>query len=143
MASGTSGTHGKQRPYGIKGTVTLNGSNYQGAKIFLRDMTEGTTPSPVDDYTQVYTNSSGKYLINLAQSTASYSNGDTVVVYCQTGEIISTSTITVNTAAGYSTVNFTITRKSGLTDGAKRSGLSSGKGGLNRELIKGCSDGLK
>lgn len=143
MASGTSGTHGKQRPFGIKGTVTLNGSSYQGARVFIRDVTEGTTPSPVDDYTQVYTNVDGKYLINLAQCTASYSDRDKVVVYCQIGEIISSSTITINTNIGYATVNFTITRLSGLSDGLKRTNLSSGKGGLNRELAKGCTDGLK
>jgi len=143
MASGISGTHGKQSPYTIRGTVTVNSSNYEGARIFIRDMTEGTTPSPVDEYTQVYTNSSGQYLINLAQSTAAYSNGDVIKVYCQVGNIIDVATITVDTRSGEHVVNFAITRRSGLTDGLKGSSLSSGKGGLNRELVNGCTDGLK
>ena len=93
--------------------------------------------------TQVYTNSSGQYLINLAQSTAAYSNGDVIKVYCQVGNIIDVATITVDTRSGEHVVNFAITRRSGLTDGLKGSSLSSGKGGLNRELVNGCTDGLK
>jgi len=143
MASGTSGTQGKQSPFVIQGTVTLNGSAYQGARVFIRDMTEGTTPSPVDDYTQVYTNANGKYQINLAMNTASWSDGDNVKVYCQVGDIIDVSNVTVDSKVGSATANFTIVRKSGLTDGLKRSPLANGKGGLNRELTGGCIDGMK
>ena len=136
-------TQGLQAPYGIKGTVTYNSSVYQGARIWIRDVSEGTVPSYEEDYTYVYTNVSGQYIINLAQSTQAYSNSDSVRVYCQIGDIIDYSDITVNKLTGFSTVNFSITRKSALVDGCKGSPLTSGKGGLHKEITKGCIDGLK
>jgi len=140
------GTSGKQAPYGIKGTVTVNGTAFHGARIWLRDTTEGTEASPVDDHTQVYTNASGKYTINLGDSTNAYANGDSVTVYCLAGRLLGTSVITVSKRAGYSTVNFSFTRGSGLTDGVRGSplvdGPLAGKGGLSRQLSKGCSDGI-
>lgn len=135
-------TQGKQQPYGIKGTVTLNSSNYEGAKIWIRDVTEGTVPAPVDDYTIVYTNTEGKYIINLANSTQAYSNSDSVRVYAEVGDIVDFSDITIDKRAGFNTANFSITKKSGQVDGVKGSPLSSGKGGLNKELTRGCNNGL-
>jgi len=137
-------THGKQAPFVIRGTVTVDGSVYQGAEVYVRDTSEGTMPAPVDDYTRVWTNSSGQYLINLAQSTQAYSNGDTVRVYCRIPKIdkVQYSDITIRTQEGSYTVNFTVTRYSGLVDGCKPSPLTSGKGTLNRQLVSGCKDGM-
>ena len=130
-----------QLPYGVEGTVLYNGSAYRGAKISVRDTTEGTRPAPVDDKTIVYTNASGRYTINLANSTSAFAVGDAIRVYCQVGNILSYSD-TTTTPAGFSTVNFTIVRKSGLVDGIKSTPLASGKGTLNRQLVKGCKDGM-
>jgi len=135
-------TYSKQQPYGIKGTVIVNGSGYEGAEIWVRDTTEGTVPAPVDDYTHIFTNADGKYNINLAQSVQAISDGDSVTVYCKVGDIIDKTTITVNTKLGYAVANFTITRRSGATDGIRGSPLSSGKGSLYPGTDSGCIDGL-
>ena len=140
-------THSKQTPFTIKGTVTLNGSAYMGARIWVRDTTEGTEYTPVDDKNLIYTNATGKYNINLANCTNAYAINDNINIYCQIGEIISTSSITV-TARGSATVNFTIVRRSGLADDLRGSPLQTefgqaGKGALQRQLTKGCTDGLQ
>lgn len=136
-------THGKQASYGIKGTVTLDGSAYEGAQIWIRDYTEGTVPEPIDDHTHMYTNSVGRYLINLAECTQAYANADSVRIYCKVGNIISKSTVTISKTQGYTTANFTITRRSGMVDGIKSTPLTSGKGGLYPTgTEKGCIDGL-
>ena len=134
-------THGKQAPYGIRGTVTVDSSTYQGAMIWVRDMDEGTVPDPIDDKTVVYTDAVGRYLINVSQSTQAASLGDTVYVFCKVGDIISKSEITTS-SSGYHTVNFTITRLHGGVDGLKGTSLTSGKGGLYKGLRRDMNDGL-
>lgn len=142
------GTHGRQQPYGIQGTVTINGTATQGAMVWVFDFTEGTKPAPVDDKTSMYTNASGKYSINLAGSTEAYSDGDTVRVYCRILGIDKTqfSDVTVNKQAGFATVNFTVVKRSGTTAGCTSSpiltGLKAGKGQLYKETDVGCMDGL-
>jgi len=135
-------THGKQMPYGIRGTVTVDGSLYEGAKLWVRDTTEGTMPAPVDDYTLVWSNTSGQYLINLAQNTQAYADADTVRVYCDIGRALIYSDIVVNKPKGWTAVNFSHTTKSGMVDGVKASPLASGRGTLNRQLVRGCKDGM-
>ena len=136
-------TQAKQAPYAIRGSVTVNGSAYQGAEVWIRDTTEGTMPAPVDDYTRVWTNSSGQYLINLAQSTQAYGTTDAVRVYCKIGDNVTYSDISsIHIQSGASVVNFTYVVKSGKVDGCKSSPLASGRGTLNRQLVKGCKDGM-
>ena len=132
---------GAQVPYAIYGTVTVNGSLYQGAKVWLRDITDTGIPAPVDDITVFFTNASGEYLIDLANCTLAYANADTVYVYCQVGdEPPKRATVTVSTTTGYSSQNFTFTLN--LVDGLKASILATGKGTLYPGTIRFLNDGL-
>ena len=137
-------THGKQAPYIVRGTVTLNGTAYQGAEVWVRDTTEGTMPAPVDDFTRVWTNSSGQYLINLAQSTQAYAQSDKIRIYCNIPKVdkVQYSDVTVDKTGGAATVNFTVVNYTGNVDGVKPSPLTSGRGTLNRQLVSGCKDGM-
>ena len=133
-----------QAPFAISGTVTVNSSLYHGAQLWLRDLTEGTITPPVDDITYVYTNALGQFLLDLANNTSAYANGDTVRVYCKVGNMITFSDITINKTEGMYNLNFTFTRKSALVDGVRDSPSSDNKGGLySNALQKGCSDGLQ
>ena len=75
--------------------------------------------------------------------TDAYAHGDTIRVFCKVGNIETYSDVTLNLPAGAATVNFTITRKSGLVDGLKGSSLITQKGGLkSSDVVVGCKDGL-
>ena len=133
-----------QSPFVISGTVTLNGSNYHGAQVWVRDMTEGTISEPVEDVTYIYTNSQGQYIIDMANNTSAYADGDTVRVFCKIGDMILWHDVTLNLTEGALTRNFAFTRKSGLSDGLKGSPLSTQKGGLtSSNTFKGLKDGLQ
>lgn len=135
-------TRGKQMPYGFKGTVTVDGSVYQGAEIWLRDKTEGTVSAKVADKTHVFSDAVGRYLINLADCTKAYADADKVDVYCKIGDILVKTEKTILKARGYDTVDFTVTRLHGGVDGLKGSQLVTGKGGLHKQLTEGTTDGL-
>jgi hypothetical protein len=128
-------------PYLISGTVTLNSSNYAGAKIWLRNLTSGSYKAPRDDISYVYTNSSGKYLINATDALTSVNASDKIRVFCKVADEISQSDHTVEIKKGGATVNFTITSR-GVGDGLKP-GLSSGRGGLYKGLLKGTKDAMQ
>lgn len=134
-----------QAPFAISGTVTLDGSAYHGGQVWLRDMTEGTIKEPVEDITYVYTNASGQYVINLADSTTAYADGDVVRIFCKVGDMIKWLDITISMREGvFDNANFTFTRKSGFVDGLKGSALSTQKGGLtSSNTFKGLEDGLQ
>jgi hypothetical protein len=132
-----------QTPYPISGTVTVDGSLYQGAHVWVRDMTEGSMKPPIEDVTYFYTNALGQYLIDIANNTDAYADGDKIRVYCKVGNIETFSDVNINLAAGSATVNFTITRKSGMVDGMKGSRLATQKGGLtSSNLNPGLKDGM-
>ena len=127
-------------PFIISGTVQLNSSNYQGAKIWLRNMTSGSYKAPRDNISYVYTNSAGKYLINATDALSEVNASDSIRVFCKVGDNISTSDYTGELQKGSTTVNFSFTSR-GASDGLKP-GLTSGIGGLYKETLKGCKDGM-
>lgn len=132
---------GTQVPYAIYGTVTVDGSLYQGAKVWVRDIDDDGVPAPISDITVFYTNASGEYLIDLANCTLAYANADTVYIFCQVGDQPPKRTsITVDTTVGYTSQNFTFTLN--LVDGLKASKLTTGKGTLYPGPIRHMVDGL-
>lgn len=91
-----------------------------------------------------YTNSSGNYTLDLANIASGYSDGNTVTVVCEIGDIVVKQTHTVDTTAGSGTVDFSITDASGLTDGLDDAVQSDGTGGIRPDpnLAKGTNDEL-
>jgi len=130
-------------PYTISGTVTLDGSNKQGAKVYA-SIRGQPVPAFDEGTTVAYTNSSGQYTLDLANIAGGYSDGDTVQVVCEIGDIVTKSTHTVDTDTGSGTVDFAITEASGLTDGLSDTESSDGTGGLRPDpnFEKGTSDGM-
>ena len=135
-------THGKQRPFTVKGTVTVDSSVYQGAEIWLHNRDSGKIVAPIDTKTRFFSDVVGRYQLNLADTDQTFSANDKVVVYCRVADTVMRSNITVDVQQGTNTVNFTLVRLHGGTDGLKGSSIASGKGGLHKELIDGCEDGL-
>lgn len=132
------------KPFGIKGTVTVDGSAYQGAKVWARSLTYHTHKDTVKNITYFYTDSSGKYMIDVA-NIASTVVSDTVRVFCQAGEDKAYADVTVNpaTAAG-ATQDFAFdSNAQGLTDGLKDTPNTDGTEALlHNQLRKGCKDGM-
>ncbi len=135
----------KQTPYPISGTVALASTAVSGARIWAIDITEGTiTTNSVADIHLFHTDSDGKYLLDLGNLTTAYANGDTVRVYCDYGRWVTYADITVNTFTGFSTQNFSITSKSGLSDGLTDTLDSKGRFGFveTRGPKVGMKDGM-
>jgi len=130
-------------PYTITGTVTLDGSNKEGAKVYA-SVRGQAVPVFDEGITVAYTNSSGQYTLDLANIASGYSNGETVYVICEIGDIVTKSTHTIDTNTGSGTVDFAITEASGLTDGLQDTESSDGTGGIRPDtnFEKGTSDGM-
>jgi len=131
--------------YGIKGTVTVDGSDYEGARVWMVSQKYGENTDTVKDVTYFYTDGSGKYLIDVANIATSVNNGDVVRVYCNVaGDLTQYADVTLDTSSqAQSTQNFTITTKSGLSDGLKDTPNSDGTEALLRnQLRKGLKDGM-
>ena len=116
----------EQNPYPIYGTVTLtragSSSNLEGATVWIKDRTEGTVRvsyggDSKEDFYITRTNSSGQFVLDLAELTSSYDNGDKVRVYCEFGNTITFTDFTLDIVDGLKEVNFSLTAKSGLIDG--------------------------
>ena len=120
----------QQSPHQIRGTVTLGGSAKQGATIWAMDITEGTFRYRKKDVSLVYTDSDGHYIIELANITSAWADGDRIRVYCKVGEIETYTDVYVSIQAGFSVADFTIVRKSGLVDGARDTVSTTGENGL-------------
>lgn len=131
-----------QDPYQIRGIVTLNGSNYQGASVWAQDITEGTFTHRKKNVSLVFTNAAGEFIINLANITSAWADGDKVRVYVKAGEIFTWVDVGVFISRGYTTCNFALTRKSRLVDGARNTTAASGENGLFN-LGTGIKRGLK
>ena len=133
-----------QKQYAISGTVTLGGSNYHGGQIWIRGLRDGKIPAPVDDITYIYTNAKGQYLINVANNTTAWEDGDTVRVWCKVGNMIKYTDVNIDQTLPGLTVDFAFTRASALVDGCKGSALATQKGGLRSDAtVKGCKDELQ
>ena len=109
-----------QIPYPIRGIIKMNirsgGADVftaqQGAIVYARDITEGTFKYSKRNVSIVYTNSIGEYIIDVANITSSYSNGDTIRVYCKLGGRYDFFDMTLNTGIGFIVQNFNFTHKS-------------------------------
>ena len=135
----------RAKPFRISGTVTLDGSNYRGAKIWIRDVTTGGDMAPaIDGITYYSSEEDGKYHISLPDVQSTYLDQDIVIVYCklEDGQCQKTL-VTVDLYVGKATANFTFIKLSGLVDGCKSSPLSNRKGGvIKSQLNIGCEDGM-
>lgn len=146
---------GKQQPYPIKGTVTFTNTRsgtkaaVQGAIVWAYDTTEGTHATdavPGDNKKIFYTRENGQYIIDLANITSAWANGDVVKVYCKYGDIFDWTLHTVDRNKGFGTVNFAFERMSGLKDGLDNDTDPKRRFGLrqmgDRGLRKGLKDGM-
>jgi len=115
-----------QTPYPISGTVTIqrpggaSATNVQGARMWLKDRTEGTIKTAItsEEGTLVTTtNVSGQYIFDLANFTSSYAHDDKVRIYLQVEDILTWLDHTVDTGIGFAEVNFALKRRSGMKDG--------------------------
>lgn len=146
-----------QTPYPIYGTVTLETKGYgssdivqQGCRIWIKDLTEGTTRisfdgnSSKENYYITASNVHGYYILDLADLTSAYANGDKVRVYCEYDGKITWTDFTLVIQDGIKNINFQLSKHSGLIDGC-RSTVNRGdraKGGL-QHLGTGMRPGLK
>jgi len=144
----------KQTPFGIFGRVlrqevdagTQSWKNCKGAQIWAYDMTEGTINTTItENVTYIYTNTSGQYIINVADITTNYRDLDKVRIYCKFGNIVTYQDITLHIRRGFEEVNFVLTRKSRLLDGLTDTLGDRGKYGwysFGRGLKKGLKDAM-
>lgn len=135
----------KKIPYSVQGRVTVDGSGYQGAIVWLRDYTTGgDAPVPVKGIGYAITDENGYYNIGVTEIQSDYADSDLIKVSCLTQhDVAKTTEGIIDLVAGKTTVNFTLTTKSGLNDGCKSSPFASGDGGLAKnQLESGCIDGM-
>ena len=135
-----------QVAYPLSGSVALNTTLHRGAKVWARDLTEGTIPeisASIEDIKVFYTNQNGEYLIDLANITSAYANADTVRIFCQVYDKLKWEDVTVNTTTGYSEANFGFTN-TGPTGRLNDTPLATGKGGAypNPSLLTSTVDNL-
>jgi hypothetical protein len=135
----------KKTPFSVQGQVTVDGSGYRGAIVWLRDYTTGgDAPQPVKGVGYAITDDGGFYNIGLTEIQSNHSDQDKITVSCitQFDKAKSTDTI-IDITRGKATVNFTLVTTSGLVDGAKSSPLSDRSGALAKnQLEQGCKDGM-
>jgi len=138
------GSSSQLQPYAISGTVTLGGSAYQGAKVWVENLSSKYYQNYVDDVTYYHTDAQGHYLIDLANVQTAITNGQTVRVYCELADMTYYADVTVNTDVGGSTQDFAFTRLSGLTDGIEDTRRTDGKKALQHcQLKQGLKDGMR
>jgi len=130
-------------PYGIAGTVTLDGTAVVGGKIWARSLGYHVNMDTVKNITYFYTDGAGHYLIDVANIASAVTNADTVRVYCEVDEIATFADVTIDTTKGGVTQNFTLVAKSGFTDGLKNTTATDGTGELlHNQLTIGLKDGM-
>ena len=132
-----------QQPYPIRVSVTLNGTAYRGAKIWATDITQTGYVASVEDAHFARTTSNGRCILDVNNfiGSGTYANGDTVRVYCQVGNILTYSDITLDTKTQQTLVTFTIVRKSGLNDGLTSTLDDDQKNAFDN--LRGLRPGLK
>lgn len=144
---------GLQTPYVIAGRVRLNirasgadvNTNQRGALIWAEDMTEGTFKYREENISMVHTNTEGEYIIDVANITSAYSQGDRVRIYCKLGDETDWQDVILVTQIGVTFLNFTFPNKSGLKDGLKGTLNDDGLYGLEsmgKGMKKGLQDGM-
>jgi len=153
MATTDRGAPSLQFPYPIVGhiykTTRASGADtataQRGALVWAQDITEGTFKYREKDVSLVYTNTEGEYIIDIANITSAYANGDTVRIYVKVGDMKTYEDITLATAVGVSVLNITFPNKSELTDGLKGTLDDDGQYGLEsmgKGMKKGLQDGM-
>ena len=95
-------------PYPVSGTIsdTDNSAAVSGASVTVFNRTTpGTNNS---NYMSATTNSSGQYIIDLADMPSGYSNGDKLIISASYSGCSVESLHTIDTAAGSHTANMTL-----------------------------------
>lgn len=127
--------------YVISGTVTVGGSAYQGAKVWAWSGGYHTHWDTVQDATYYYTDSSGKYIMDVANIASAVTNADKIMVICQAGDQKDFKTVTIATTGSGATQDFAFSNSSNLTDALKSNSNTDGTGALlHNALRKGCKD---
>lgn len=132
-----------QRPKGA------TAANITGARIWLMDITEGTKKVAItsgEGTLITTTNSSGQYLLDLANLTSAYADNDLVEGWCEVEGYYLKGTHRVSVGTGYGTINFVLYRRSGLVQGVGRTVRSDqrphGLEHLGTGIKPGLADGL-
>ena len=144
-----------QVPYPISGTVTVQrsygatASNVEGARVWIYDKTEGTKKIAFiaqEDIHITTTNSSGQYILDVANLTSAYSDNDSVEVWVEVEGYRLRTIHTLSVGAGSGTVNIVLYRRSGLKDGLTRTVSKSdrqyGVEHFGTGMTPGLRDGL-
>ena len=142
-----------QTPYVIAGHVRVNErasgadsyTNKRGAIVWAQDLNEGTYKYREKDLSLVYTNAKGEFIIDVANITTQYQNGDIVRLHAKFGDLYTYVDVGVHTNVGVSFQNIDFPNKSELKDGLKGTLDIDGQFGLEsigKGLVKGLKDGL-
>jgi len=118
------------QPFGIKGTVTVGGTAFRGAKVWAINLSSRKNVNTIADVTYFYTDSNGRYVISAANFSITVSTGNKIRVFCQAGSDKNYADVTVLSTAGGATQNFTFSNKSGLTDSIKDTRNADGTGAI-------------
>ena len=135
-----SGVFDYERP---KGAASTNG---EGARVWIKDIDDEKIPISItegEDVRATATNSSGQWLLDLANITTAYADGDDFIVYLeyQGNYLIGTGIVDIGT--GSSTVNLTMYIRSGLKDGVGNTVSASQSEFGAKKLGTGMRVGLK
>lgn len=132
-----------KNPWIISGTVTVGGTAFQGAKVWLFSGSYAQHVDTVKDATYYYTDSKGKYILDVSNFVSAVTNADVVTVMCQAGDQKTYAEVTIDTSSGGTTQDFTFSNLSGLTDGLKDTPNTDGTDALlSNQLKKGTLDGM-
>ncbi len=141
-----------QNPYPISGVIQYErpkgatAANAEGARIWIKDINDTKTPISIidgEDVRATATNSSGQYILDLANLTTSYENGDIIRVYVEYQGYMTWSDHTVQIGEGSGTVNITLYIRSGLKDGVRSTVTASQSEYGTKMLGSGLRPGLK
>ena len=132
-------------PQTITGNCKIGGTNQQGVTIFLIDKNrDARNQAWTNNVIVTRSNASGNYILDLANISPNFVNGDTVSVIAFYEELSEFVNITIDTIAGTNSQNFAWTRNSGLTQGVLAVGdAASATAGLRRGIYQQTNDGLR
>lgn len=89
------------------------------------------------------TNSTGEYVLDIADLTSSYADADKIRVYCEWNGKITWQDFNLELEAGAREVNFALHKHSGLIDGCKKSVDAAYSASGTHHLGTGLKPGLK
>ena len=141
-----------QNPYPISGTFEYErpkgatAENGEGARVWIQDINDTKIPISIihgEDVRATATNSSGQYILDLANVTTAYENEDLIKVYVEYQGYYMIGTHTVEIGVGSGTVDFTMYIRSGLKDGVRSTVTASQSEYGTKKLGTGLKPGLK